>query len=150
MFSSETHRRSMEVQEDVDPPNTLDHGKTTVNQYATKKTLAISNLELALLATNAVQLKTLLGNKDNHDTLWLVGLILVCASLGIQVLNACLLVFLGTHDLSKKPQQHKLVSCNNFSLILSIFVTVINVVLNVVVAVEPSILNQSSNETKRF
>jgi uncharacterized membrane protein len=132
----------------ADPPNTLDHGKTTVNHYATKKTLAIGNLEIALLATNAVQLKTLLGNTTNKDTLWLIGLILVCASLVIQVLNACVLVLLGTDDISKEPRQHRLVSLNNFSLILSVFVTVINVVLNIIVAIDPQILDQSTNGNK--
>jgi ABC-type dipeptide/oligopeptide/nickel transport system permease subunit len=138
----------MAVEENTDPPNTLDHGKTTVNQYATKKTLAIGNLEIALLATNAVQLKTLLGYKTNKDTLWWVAFILVCASLVIQVLNACLLVLLGTDDLGKEKRQHRLVSLNNFSLILSIFVTVINVVLNVIVAIDPQLYSQTSNATK--
>ncbi|UJR16420.1 hypothetical protein I4U23_003322 [Adineta vaga] len=141
-------RNRMEVDESSDAPNTFDHGKTTINQYATKKTLAISNLEVALLATNAVQLKTLLGNTKNKDTLWLVGIILVCASLVIQVLNACILILLGTDDISKKPRQHRLVSLNNISLILSLFVTVINVVLNIIVAIDPQILSQNGNGTK--
>ncbi|CAF1190983.1 unnamed protein product [Rotaria sordida] len=143
-------RHKMSFQENSDPPNTLDHGKTTVNQYATKKTLAISNLEVALLATNAVQLKTLLGNKTNKDTMWWVGLGLVCGSLLLQVINACILVLLGTDDLGKEQRQHRLVSLNNFSLILSVFINIINVVLNVIVAVDPQILTQTSNSTKRF
>ncbi|CAF0837103.1 unnamed protein product [Rotaria sp. Silwood1] len=143
-------QHKMSFQESIDPPNTLDHGKTTVNQYATKKTLAISNLEVALLATNAVQLKTLLGNKDHKDTLWWVGLGLVCGSLGFQLLNACILILLGTDDLGKERRQHRLVSLNNFSLILSVFINIINIVLNVIVAVDPKIFTQTSNSTKSF
>ncbi|CAF2451319.1 unnamed protein product [Rotaria sp. Silwood2] len=143
-------RHKMSFEETVDPPNTLDHGKTTVNQYATKKTLAISNLEVALLVTNAVQLKTLLGNKAHKDTLWWVGLGLVCGSLLLQVINACMLILLGTDDLGKERRQHRLVSLNNFSLVLSVFINVINIILNVIVAVDPQILTQSSNSTKSF
>ncbi|CAF1182386.1 unnamed protein product [Adineta steineri] len=140
----------MSVEETSNPPNSLDSGTTTVNQYATKKTLAVGNLEIALIATNAIQLKTLLGNTSNKDTLWLVGLILVCASLIIQIFNACILVLLGTDDISKKGHQHRLVSLNNFSLMLSVLVTIINVVLNIIVAIEPQILNQTLNGTKNF
>lgn len=136
------------MEENSDPPNTLDHGKTTVNQYTTKKTIAISNLEIALLTTNAVQIKTLLGHKTNKDTLWHVSFVLVCASLGIQVLNACILVLIGTDDIGKPRRQHRLVSLNNVSMILSIFVTVINVVLNVIIAIDPQILTQTTNTTK--
>ena len=141
-------KNTMDVDENLETADKLDHGKTTVNQYATKKTLAVSNLEVALLATNAVQLKTLLGNKKTQDTLWIIGIALVCASLLIQVLNACILILLGTDDISKKPRQHRLVSLNNFSLILSVFVTVINVVLNIIVAIDPEILAQTLNGTK--
>ncbi|CAF2211944.1 unnamed protein product [Rotaria magnacalcarata] len=140
-------KSNMAFEDTDDDPSKLDQGKTTVNSYATKKTVAISNLEIALLATNAVQLKTLLGNKANKDTLWAVGLGLVCASIVFQVVNACVLVLLGTDDIGKKQRQHRLISLNNFSLIISLLITVINVVLSVIVAVEPAILSQSLNST---
>ena len=139
----------MEIENDGPP--TLDHGKTTVNQYATKKTLALSNLEIALLTTNAVQLKTLLGHTKDRDTLWLVSFILVCASLGIQVINACLLVVLGSGDINKVQRQHRLVCLNNFSLILSVLVNIINIVLNIIVIVDPKVLEQTKpNATTVF
>lgn len=125
----------------------LDHGKTTINQYATKKTVALSNLEIALLTTNAVQLKTLLGHTIDRDTLWLVSFILVCTSLGIQVINACLLVLLGGGNLNKPERQHRLVCLNNFSLILSVLVNIINVVLNIIVIVDPKVLEQTKTNT---
>ncbi|CAF3619122.1 unnamed protein product [Rotaria sp. Silwood1] len=126
----------------------LPGGHCTFNNYATKKTLANSSFEIALLVTNAVQLKTLLGHKTNEDTLWYVGLILVCVSLFIQVINACILVLLGTDDISKERRQHRLVLLNNFSLILSVILAIVNVVLNVIVAVDPQILSQALNGTK--
>ena len=138
----------LSVAEHNDSSTTFDNGRTTVNQYATKKTLAVSNLEVALLVTNAIQLKTLLGNTTERNTLWGVGLGLVCASLILQVFNACILVVLGTDDLEKKARQRRLVSLNNFSLIISIFINVINIVLNVIVAVEPDIITQTLNKTK--
>ncbi|CAF1021808.1 unnamed protein product [Adineta ricciae] len=141
-------QRVMNSLEIKDQPTTLNHGETTFNRYATKKTLANSSFELALLVTNAVQLKTLLGNKSNQDALWIVGLSLVCASLFIQVINACILVLLGTDDISKEQRQHRLISLNNFSLVLSVLLAIVNVVLNVIVAVDPQILSATINGTK--
>ncbi|CAM4794821.1 unnamed protein product [Rotaria magnacalcarata] len=122
----------IDIEHQTTNQGTLDGGHSTFNNYATKKTLANSSFELALLITNAVQLKTLLGNKANHDTLWYVGLALVCASLLIQVVNACILVLMGTDDISKERRQHPIV----------------NVVLNVIVAVDPQILAGTINGTK--
>ncbi|CAF2673543.1 unnamed protein product [Rotaria sp. Silwood2] len=141
-------KQAIDIEDHTNRPGTLDCGHTTFNNYATKKTLANSSFELALLVTNAVQLKTLLGNKANQDTLWYVGLALVCASLLIQVINACLLVLLGANDISKERQQHRLISLNNFSLILSVLLAIVNVVLNVIVAVDPQILAPTINGTK--
>jgi hypothetical protein len=142
-------KRGMNTVEPANAPTTLDYGQTTFNRYATKKTLANSSFELALLVTNAVQLKTLLGNKTNYDTLWYVGLALVCVSLFIQAINACILVLLGTGDISKEPRQHRLISLNNISLILSVLLAIVNVVLNVIVAVDPQILVSAMNSTKQ-
>jgi uncharacterized membrane protein YidH (DUF202 family) len=141
-------KQVLDVEDGKAPTGTFDGGHSTFNRYATKKTLANSSFEIALLVTNAVQLKTVLGNKNNHDTLWYVGLVLICTSLFIQVINACILVLLGTDDISKERRQHRLVSLNNFSLILSVLLAIVNVVLNVIVAVDPQILTQALNGTK--
>jgi len=141
-------KRTTEIDTPTNPPCYLNGGRCTFDQYATKKTLANSSFEIALLVTNAVQLKTLLGNKTNQDVLWYVGLTLVCISLFIQVINGCILVLLGTGDISKERRQHRLISLNNFSLILSVLLAIINVVLNVLVAVEPKILVPTINGTK--
>ncbi len=141
-------KRPVEIDEPTYRPGFLPGGHSTFNRYATKKTLANSSFEIALLVTNAVQLKTLLGNKINHDTLWSVGLTLVCISLFIQVINACLLVLLGKDDISKEQKQKRLVSLNDLSLILSVILAIVNVVLNVLVVVEPTILIPTLNGTK--
>jgi uncharacterized membrane protein len=133
-------KRAMDIDVSTNPPGFLDGGHSSFNRYATKKTLANSSFEIALLVTNAVQLKTLLGNKTHQDALWYVGLTLVCISLFIQVINACILVLLGTADISKERRQHRLVSLNNISLILSVLLAIVNIVLNVIVVVEPKIL----------
>lgn len=138
----------MDIEENGDRSNTLDHGKTTVNQYATKKTIALGNLEIALLTTNAIQLKTLFGHKTDRDTFWWIGLILVCASIFIQVINACILAILGTDNIDKERRQHRLVILNNISTVLSVLINVINIILNIIVGIEPQILAQTSNTTK--
>jgi len=118
------------------------------NRYATKKTLANGGFEIALLVTNAVQLKTVLSNMTKQDTLWWVGLVLICLSLLIQVFNGCVLVLMGTDDITQARRQRRLVSLNNLSLIFSVLLAVINVVLNVIVAVDPQLLSLESNGTR--
>jgi hypothetical protein len=141
-------KRAIDIDESTYSPGFLPGGHSTFNRYATKKTLANSSIEIALLVTNAVQLKTLLGGKIHHDVLWYVGLTLVCISLFIQIINACILVLLGKDDISKEQKQQRLVSLNNFSLILSVLLAIVNVVLNVIVVVEPQILIPTINGTK--
>jgi uncharacterized membrane protein YvlD (DUF360 family) len=141
-------KQTINIDEPTYSPGFLPGGHSTFNRYATTKTLANSSFEIALLITNAVQLKTLLTNGVNHDALWYVGLTLVCISLFIQVINACILVLLGKDDISKEQKQHRLVSLNNFSLILSVLLAIVNVVLNVIVVIEPKILVPTMNGTK--
>lgn len=141
-------KRTMDIDDPTHRPGFLPGGHSTFNRYATKKTLANSSFEVALLVTNAVQLKNLLGNKTQQDSLWYIGLTLVCLSLFIQVINACVLVLLGKDDISKEQKQQRLVSLNNFSLILSVLLAIVNVVLNVLVAVDPKLLVPTLNETK--
>ena len=126
----------------------LDRGQTSFNRYATKKTLANTSFEIALIVTNAVQLKTLLGNSVHHDTLWFVSMTLVCISLLIQVINGCLLVLLGKGNIGEERRQHRLISLNDLSLVLSVLLAIVNIVLNVIVVVEPQILVPSINGTK--
>jgi hypothetical protein len=137
----------MNIEENEENTHTLDHGKTTVNQYATKKTFALSNLEIALLTTNAIQLKTLLGHKTERDTFWWIGFVLVCASILIQVVHACILGIIGTGNIDDERRQHRLVVLNNVSTVLSVVINVINIILNVIVGIEPKILTQTGNNT---
>ena len=137
----------MNIEENEENPHTLDRGKTTVNKYATKKTFALSNLEVALLTTNAVQLKTLLGHKTERDTFWWISFVLVCASILIQVVHACILGIMGTDNIDKESHQHRLVVLNNISTVLSVVINVINIILNVILGIDPELLSQTSNNT---
>jgi len=122
------------------------NGNCNFNRYATKKTVAEGSFEVALLITNAVQLKLLLGNMVK-DPLWWVGLALVCVSLFIQVLNGCILVLVGVDDITKVRRQNRLISLNNFSMVLSVLLAAINIILNVIVAVDPKLLSLTLNQT---
>lgn len=141
-------KRTTDIELPTNPPGYLDGGQSSFNRYATKKTLANTSFEIALLVTNAVQLKTLLSNYVQHDTLWYVSLTLVCISLIIQVINACILVLLGKSNIGEERRQHRLINLNDLSLVLSVLLAVVNVVLNVIVAVEPKILAMPNNGTK--
>ncbi|CAF0857774.1 unnamed protein product [Didymodactylos carnosus] len=130
-------KHNMDVEDVCVGPNCPGGG---YNRYATKKTIAEGSFEIALLITNAVQLKVLLGHMD-RTPLWWVGIALVSASLLIQVLNGCILVILGLDDITKQRRQTRLVSLNNLSLILSVILSAVNIVLNVIVAVDSNLLS---------
>lgn len=141
-FNMSTHL--MDIEEST---NRLDHGRTTVNEYATKKTIASGHLEIALLATNAVQLKTFLNQQTtDRQIFWKICFILIVSSLIIQFLNLCLLILIGKDNIDKQRNQHRLLRLNNFSLFLSVFIAMINVVLNIIIAIDPQPLN-STNTT---
>ncbi|CAF1036315.1 unnamed protein product [Didymodactylos carnosus] len=112
-----SYKRRMEMEDG-------NEGGYDQNRYATKKTIAEGSFEIALLITNAVQLKVLLGNMEK-TTLWWVGI-----------------------ALGKPQRQRRLVSLNNFSLILSVILAAVNVVLNVIVVVDPNLLSPTNNTTK--
>merc|ERR1711956_128081 len=74
------------------------------NRYATKKTIAQGMLDIALLTTNASQLKYLLQVGDGHD-FYAVVLGLVIGSILLQVLVGILFLILGGLDINDPDHQ---------------------------------------------
>ncbi|CAF3872731.1 unnamed protein product [Rotaria sordida] len=99
------------------------------NRYATKKTIGHGLLEFALLTSNAMQLRTLINQKQ-RDTIWLASLILVCISILAQVILAYILIIVGKGNIQNPEKQEKLEKYNNIALFITTLVSMINVIIN--------------------
>ncbi|KAJ8008799.1 hypothetical protein DPEC_G00082170 [Dallia pectoralis] len=101
-------------------------GTLNVNHYATKKTIAETMLDVALLLANASQLKAVL-EQDSHFTYFNTVLILLGASLLLQVVAGVLFVVMARKDLNDVANQRKLNAMNNTATGLVFITTIINV-----------------------
>ncbi|XP_055699694.1 ninjurin-2-like [Phlebotomus papatasi] len=100
------------------------------NRYATKKTLAQGILDLALLASNAAQLKYLLRIGESHEFYTLL-LALIVSSICLQVIQAIVCVVLGLIlDINNVDQQKIADICNNVCLTIIIVTVAINVIIS--------------------
>ncbi|CAF0723698.1 unnamed protein product [Adineta ricciae] len=77
------------------------------NRYATKKTISHGFLEFALLTSNAMQLRTLITQKQ-RDGIWVASLILVCVSILAQIGLAFLLTVVGKGNIQNPQKQIRL------------------------------------------
>merc|ERR1739836_294860 len=92
--------------------------KLNTNRYATKKTIAQGMLDIALLSTNAAQLKYILTVGEEHEY-YLPMLILIVASIVLQVLNGLAQVLMGPLNLDKEEFKSFLNAVNYISMFLS-------------------------------
>merc|ERR1712037_463365 len=114
-------------------------GKTLdANRYATKKTVAQGMLDIALLTTNASQLKYLLQVGDGHG-FYAVVLGLVIGSILLQVpsYQPCLVVLvgilfliLGGLDINDADHQKTANILNNTATVVVFLITLLNVVIS--------------------
>merc|ERR1712079_996164 len=96
----------------------LTMSKLNTNRYATKKTIAQGMLDIALLSTNAAQLKYILTVGEEHEY-YLPMLILIVASIVLQVLNGLTQVLMGPLNLDKEEFKSFLNAVNYISMFLS-------------------------------
>ncbi|XP_067247711.1 ninjurin-2 isoform X1 [Chanodichthys erythropterus] len=94
-----------------------------MNHYATKKSVAESMLDVALLMANASQLKAVLEQGPEFKY-FLTVIILIAASLFFQVLAGVLFVNMARKNLNDVANQRKLDIMNNVATGL-VFITVI-------------------------
>ncbi|XP_056604672.1 ninjurin-2 isoform X2 [Triplophysa dalaica] len=114
-------------------PNIQPAGTLNMNHYATKKTVAESMLDVALLMANASQLKAVLEQGPEFKY-FLTVIILIAASLFFQVLAGALFVNMARKNLNDVANQRKLDIMNNvatglvfLTVIINIFVTAFGV-----------------------
>ncbi|ODM93562.1 Ninjurin-1 [Orchesella cincta] len=113
------------------------------NSYATKKTLGQGALDLALLAANISKLTTVLDRKKK-DGVYYVLTVIICLSIGLQLIVGVLMGVIGKMDL-KTEQQRKVANIlNNIITVMVSVICVINIVLSVIDVSAP-IANQAKS-----
>merc|ERR1712038_1873598 len=102
--------------------------KLNTNRYATKKTIAQGMLDIALLSTNAAQLKYILTVGEEHEY-YLPMLILIVASIVLQAIVGVLFMIIGAINIEDTESQSTADTLNNVILIIVFFITVINALI---------------------
>ncbi|KAK2832178.1 hypothetical protein Q7C36_015640 [Tachysurus vachellii] len=97
-----------------------------MNQYATKKTVAESMLDVALLMANASQLKAVLEQGPGFKY-FLIVIVLIAVSLFFQVLAGAFFILMARKDLNVVANHRKLDLMNNIATALVFLTVIINI-----------------------
>ncbi|XP_017342017.2 ninjurin-1 [Ictalurus punctatus] len=97
-----------------------------MKHYATKKSMAQSMLDIALLMANSSQLKTALQEGPEYQYHLIVLIIL---SITLQVIVGRLLIFIVKHDLNDERKQPKLNMLNNVATVFVFTILLVNVLI---------------------
>ncbi|XP_051977160.1 ninjurin-2-like [Xyrauchen texanus] len=98
-----------------------------MNHYATKKSVAESMLDVALLMANASQMKSVL-EQGPEFRYYLTVIILIAASLFFQVLAGALFISMGdSQNLIELANQRKLDIMNHVATALVVLTVIINI-----------------------
>ncbi|CAH2089764.1 unnamed protein product [Euphydryas editha] len=99
------------------------------NRYATKKTVAQGMLDIALLTSNASQLKYVLQVGPKHE-FYMLLVVLISISIVLQLLVGLLFVVIGGLDLNDDNDQPSAVILNDVIVIFIFVISVINIVIS--------------------
>ncbi|KAG9280203.1 ninjurin-2 [Astyanax mexicanus] len=97
-----------------------------MNHYATKKTVAESMLDVALLMANASQLKAVVEQGPDFKY-YITVIVLISVSLFFQVIVGALFVVMARKDLNNVANQRKLDIINNVATVLVFLTVIINI-----------------------
>uniref|UniRef100_A0A2A4JUW8 Ninjurin-2 n=1 Tax=Heliothis virescens TaxID=7102 RepID=A0A2A4JUW8_HELVI len=101
------------------------------NRYATKKTVAQGMLDIALLTSNASQLKYVLQVGPKHEFYTLL-VVLISISIVLQVISAVVAVVLSfIFNINHQPDHRKAELLNNVSLVFKVFSIAINIIISI-------------------
>ncbi|RVE46242.1 hypothetical protein evm_009132 [Chilo suppressalis] len=106
------------------------------NRYATKKTVAQGMLDIALLTSNASQLKYVLQVGPKHEFYTLL-VVLISISIVLQVVSAIVAVVLGSiFNINRQPDHRRAEILNDTTLIFKIISISINVIISVLFSIQ--------------
>ncbi|XP_024239372.1 ninjurin-1 [Oncorhynchus tshawytscha] len=97
-----------------------------MNHYATRKSVAQSMLDVALLMANSSQLKTVLYMESQYR-FYKPLIVLLSMSITLQVVVGLLLVFIVKYDLNDVRKHSKLNMMNNTATVFVFFTVIINI-----------------------
>merc|ERR1711862_301333 len=103
--------------------------KLNTNRYATKKTIAQGMLDIALLSTNASQLKYVLQVGEEHEY-YTPMLVLITSSIVLQAVVGILFMIIGAIDIEDTDSQPTADKLNNINLITVFLITVLNAIIS--------------------
>ncbi|XP_047510180.1 ninjurin-2 isoform X1 [Pieris napi] len=127
MASNEVNFEQMSIQEG----SSTEIKGLDANRYATKKTVAQGLLDIALLTSNASQLKYILQVGSKHEFYTLL-ITLITISIILQVLSSIGSVILGfIFDINHQPHHKRAEILNNLYLGTKTVSTVVNVMISV-------------------
>ncbi|XP_061108719.1 ninjurin-2 isoform X1 [Conger conger] len=101
-------------------------GLINMNQYATKKSVAESMLDVALLMANASQLKAVLEQGPDFKY-YITLVVLIGVSLLFQVIAGALFILMARKDINEAANQRRLDVINNVATGLVFITVVINI-----------------------
>ena len=99
------------------------------NKYAVTKTVAKAFLNIALLTSNAKQLKTTISEGPSKDPFYEATITFAIISILLQTAMAILSVFVGKQDINLEQHQDKATKLNRALIILAIITVIDNVLL---------------------
>uniref|UniRef100_UPI00358ED10D ninjurin-2-like isoform X2 n=1 Tax=Myxine glutinosa TaxID=7769 RepID=UPI00358ED10D len=99
--------------------------RVNLNHYATKKSVAESMLDVALLMANASQLKAVIEQPNNPYYTALITFISI--SIFFQVVVGVLLVFIVKSDVTNPDKQYQVDTLNNIATGLVFVIVVVNI-----------------------
>lgn len=133
--------QNQEVSDEPKIPSVTISGQDLNKQfdsYASVKTYAAGFFNIALVTTNAVQLKQLITPtpSDITDGLTILLIASVCMSILLQIIVAVILVFMAKQsEFVDDEKRDALVKSNNWATILISAVSIINVFINIFISV---------------
>lgn len=107
-------------------PDDPEYIPPSLNFYQQKKTIAQGMLDLALLSSNANQLRYVLEYKERNHYYY-VSVSLISSSLVLQVLVAIALVFKSRYNIDVDVEYRDADRLNNFITMAILLITIINV-----------------------
>ena len=107
----------------------LIHGPFDPNKYAITKTVAKGFLNIALLTSNAKQLKDTLSEGPAKNPFYEASITFASISILLQTTMAILAAFIGKEDINLEHHQEKATKLNRAIIILAIVTAIDNVLL---------------------
>ncbi|XP_049947424.1 ninjurin-1-like [Schistocerca serialis cubense] len=112
--------------EDGETADDLETVKTRGNAWAAKKTVAQGMMDIALLTSNANQLRYLIMYGKQSST-YVISITLIAISILLQVAVGVVLIFKGKSDLKGEEKKAHANKLNNYVVVGVFLVTIINV-----------------------